>query len=354
MSVSDTLDRAFVPVQAAVESGRIPGAILGVVDADGTRATRIIGQAQKVPVSRPMTEDTWFDLASLTKVIFTTPRILALAEAGTIDLDTPLISVIPDFRQYNPDNWERKITFRQCLGHQTPFPAVFPLYTYGRDPDLLRTFLLQHEFPAGPAVYSDINFILLGFALERIHGGTDPAAFADRVLQAAQGLAVAFVVARKRHRRLVRERRGQRVPDRVRQAQWGFRARFQRPAQRGRVAGRILRQQHREFAVEDPVARAIAVARLRFPPAQQPQQAAAGTAMQAMSPGSQQQQQQQAQQQALMAQQQRQVQQYAQQQAAAAAQQQLMVRHAARFQAAACVVQPPAVLPAAVACLADC
>ena len=115
-----------------------------------------------------MQDGTWFDLASLTKVLFTTEHILALADAGTIDLDAPLTSVLPDFRQYNPDNWERKVTFRQCLGHQTPFPAVFPLYTYGRDPDLLRTFLLQHDWQAGPAVYSDINFMLLGLALERI------------------------------------------------------------------------------------------------------------------------------------------------------------------------------------------
>ncbi|MBB4052985.1 CubicO group peptidase (beta-lactamase class C family) [Devosia subaequoris] len=164
------LDRAFAPLAAAIEAGRIPGGVLGVVDRNGDRAVRAMGQAQTVPSSRPMTEDTWFDLASLTKVLFTTERILALAESGHIDLDAPLTSVLPDFRHYNLDNWERKITFRQCLGHQTPFPAVFPLYTYGRDPDLLRTFLLQHEFAAGPSVYSDINFILLGLALERLEG----------------------------------------------------------------------------------------------------------------------------------------------------------------------------------------
>ena len=162
------LDRAFAPLQQAVEASRIPGGILGVIDSTGARAVSTIGSAQLVPTPRPMTEHTWFDLASLTKVIFTTQRILALADDGTIDLDAPLTSVIPDFRQYNPDNWERKITFRQCLGHQTPFPGVFPLYTYGRDPDLLRAFVLQHEWPAGPAVYSDINFILLGIALERL------------------------------------------------------------------------------------------------------------------------------------------------------------------------------------------
>lgn len=168
MSVEPILERAFAPLHDAVAAGRIPGGVLGVIDADGNRAVRSIGQAQTVPSPRPMTADTWFDLASLTKVIFTTRRILELAEAGTIDLDAPLTTVLPDLRQYDPDCWERQVTFRQCLGHQTPFPAVFPIYTYGRDPDLLRTFVLQHEWKDGPPVYSDINFILLGFALERL------------------------------------------------------------------------------------------------------------------------------------------------------------------------------------------
>ena len=170
MSIDTILDRAFAPLQAAVEAKRIPGGVLGVVDASGARAVRSIGSAQLVPTQRPMSDDIWFDLASLTKVLFTTPRILALAAAGTIDLDAPLISVLPDFRQYNPDNWERKVTFRQCLGHQTAFPGVVPIYTYGTDPNQLRAWVMQHEWIAGPAVYSDINFILLGFVLERLTG----------------------------------------------------------------------------------------------------------------------------------------------------------------------------------------
>lgn len=170
MRVDTILDRALAPLQAAVEAKRIPGGVLGIVDRDGRRAVRSIGSAQLVPEQRPMGDDTWFDLASLTKVIFTTPRILALAEAGAIDLDAPLISVISDFRQYSADSWERKVTFRQCLGHQTPFPGVVPIYTYGSDPNLLRAWVLQHEWQAGPAVYSDINFILLGIILERLNG----------------------------------------------------------------------------------------------------------------------------------------------------------------------------------------
>ena len=79
MSVDAILDRAFVPLREAVEAKRFPGGVLGVVDASGARAVRSIGSAQLVPIQRAMTDDTWFDLASLTKVIFTTPRILALA-----------------------------------------------------------------------------------------------------------------------------------------------------------------------------------------------------------------------------------------------------------------------------------
>jgi CubicO group peptidase (beta-lactamase class C family) len=167
---NETLDRAFAPLARAIAEDRIPGGVLGIVTRDGSRALRVAGLAQRVPEPRPMREDTWFDLASLTKVIFTTPRILALAEIGTIALDAPLTTVLPDLRQYDPVAWERQVTFRQCLGHQTPFPAVEPIYTYGRDPELLRAFVLQREWRRGPPVYSDINFILLGLALERLAG----------------------------------------------------------------------------------------------------------------------------------------------------------------------------------------
>lgn len=165
---STAFDKALAVVEDAVVSGRIPGAVLGVVDTSGMRAVSAVGSAQSVPFARSMFVDTWFDLASLSKVIFTTPRILELAEKGEIDLDAPLTTVLQDLRQYDANAWERKVTFRQCLGHQTPFPAVEPIYTYGRDADLLRTFILQREWKAGAPVYSDINFILLGFVLERL------------------------------------------------------------------------------------------------------------------------------------------------------------------------------------------
>ncbi|MBR9762628.1 MAG: beta-lactamase family protein [Rhodobacteraceae bacterium] len=165
-------DRATTVIAAHLQRTPIPGAVLGQVLADGTRRTWACGQRETGDDAPGMETDTWFDLASLTKVIFTTERILAHAAAGRIDLDAPLVSVIPDLHQYHAGSWQRQVTFRDCLGHRTAYPAVEPIYTYGTDPATLRAFVLQRNWQRGPQVYSDINFILLGIALERLEGGS--------------------------------------------------------------------------------------------------------------------------------------------------------------------------------------
>lgn len=169
--IEDAIDRAFAPAAAAVAAGRIPGATLGIVTADGARAVRLTGLAQKVPEEEALTRDHWFDLASVSKVIATTTFVLRLADEGRIDLDRPLTDAIPDLRHYDVAHAaERRLTFRDCLVHRTFLPAVEPIYTYGDDPDRLRAFVLQREWKHGAPVYSDINFILLGIAVERITG----------------------------------------------------------------------------------------------------------------------------------------------------------------------------------------
>ncbi len=169
MTAADLLAAAVEPVVQAV-AGPIPGAVFGVVSAAGDRAVQAFGLAQREPDPAPMRADTWFDLASLTKVLFTTPAILRLAAQGRIALDDPLTAAIPDLRQYDPHAAERRLTVRQCLTHQTHLPAVEPLYTYGQDPATLRAFILQRVWQPGPPVYSDINFMLLGIAIERLTG----------------------------------------------------------------------------------------------------------------------------------------------------------------------------------------
>ncbi|HEY0597748.1 serine hydrolase domain-containing protein [Sphingopyxis sp.] len=165
------IDQAFAPAAAAVADGHIPGATLGIVAADGRRWATTAGMAALVPEPEPLTEEHWFDLASVSKVIATTMMILRLAEEGRIDLDGPLTDAIPDLRQYDiAGAAERRLTFRDCLTHRTFLPAVEPIYTYGDDPARLRAFVLQREWKRGPPVYSDINYILLGIAIERITG----------------------------------------------------------------------------------------------------------------------------------------------------------------------------------------
>jgi len=169
VSLAEVAHRAFAPAAALL--GRIPGATLGLVTADGERSVHLAGFAATEPERELLTREHWFDLASLTKVIGTTPMILRLAEEGKLDHDRPLTDAFPDLRQYDVANArERQLTFRDCLAHRTFLPAVEPIYTLGGDPDRLRSYVLQREWPQGPAVYSDINFILLGIAIERIGG----------------------------------------------------------------------------------------------------------------------------------------------------------------------------------------
>jgi CubicO group peptidase (beta-lactamase class C family) len=163
-------DRAFEPVRQAIAAARIPGAVLGIVDASAERHVVVAGQAQREPTEVPMRRETVFDLASMTKVIFTTTTILRLVEQNRIGLEQPLGELIPDLRQYDLKAPERALTVRQCLAHQTFLPAVEPLYTYGQDARTLRAFVLQRAWRHGPPVYSDINFILLGIVIERITG----------------------------------------------------------------------------------------------------------------------------------------------------------------------------------------
>jgi len=170
LTLDAAVREAFAPAEEAVASGRIPGAILGAVTPSGKIAVRVSGLAQKVPKKRKLTRATWFDLASVTKVVATTTEVMKLVEDGLISLDDPLSRHIPDLHQYVAAHPIRKLTPRQCLSHQTGLPAVEPIYTWGNDPETLKAHILQKDWAFGANVYSDINFILLGILVERCRG----------------------------------------------------------------------------------------------------------------------------------------------------------------------------------------
>ena len=83
-SLSVSVETIFEPARLAVAEGRIPGATLGLVTAKGERSVLTAGLAQREPESIPLHRTHWFDLASLTKVIFTTDNLIRLVEQGRV------------------------------------------------------------------------------------------------------------------------------------------------------------------------------------------------------------------------------------------------------------------------------
>jgi serine-type D-Ala-D-Ala carboxypeptidase len=121
---------------------------------------------------------TLFDLASLTKVLATTTMAMILYERGLIELDAPILGTLPEFLIDScgePDPRRRDVTFRMLLAHSSGLPAYEKLFLKARSRDELLRAAFTTSPSANPgtrAEYSDIGFIILGVALERLAGGT--------------------------------------------------------------------------------------------------------------------------------------------------------------------------------------
>jgi serine-type D-Ala-D-Ala carboxypeptidase len=122
----------------------------------------------------PITPSTLFDIASLTKVVATTTMSMILYDRGLLELDAPVTGVVPEFAadsSGNPDPRRHQVTFRMLLTHSSGLPAYEKLFQKARTKDeLLRaafTIPLSAD-PGARAEYSDVGFIVLGTALERI------------------------------------------------------------------------------------------------------------------------------------------------------------------------------------------
>lgn len=164
------LQRAARLVQEAVDIGRIPGAALGIVRLDGASELYCAG-VRSLEQPAPVTPETLFDLASLTKVLFTVPQVLELVEDGLADLDDPLSRFLPELAWMQGSELPTR-TLRQLLAHVAGLPAWEAIYTWGTDASLLKQRVLQHRWemrPVGEHVYSDIGYILLGLVVERLH-----------------------------------------------------------------------------------------------------------------------------------------------------------------------------------------
>ncbi|PYV73185.1 MAG: hypothetical protein DMG96_23830 [Acidobacteria bacterium] len=156
-------------IQTSIQNHEIPGAVL-LVGHDGKVVYRkAFGNRSLEPTRSAMTVDTIFDIASLTKVVATTPAVMQLVEQGKIRLNDPVVKYIPEFGQ----NGKGDITVRDLLTHFSGLPPDLDLshpWT-GRDVGYSMAFGSTPISPPGTRfVYSDINFIVLAALVDRVSG----------------------------------------------------------------------------------------------------------------------------------------------------------------------------------------
>ena len=161
-------------VAEAVREGVAPAAVLavgrcGAEAAGGTYEIHTFGHTHPTASAPPVTEETVFDLASLTKVVATTPAVLRLIDAGRLGLDDPVARYLPQYAE----GAKARVTLRHLLTHTSGLPANEPFHELGASRAGLREAIAATPLLAEPAsavVYSDVGFMTLGFVLEAVTG----------------------------------------------------------------------------------------------------------------------------------------------------------------------------------------
>lgn len=155
-------------IRNAITAGRLPGAVLWLERGDQVYS-RAYGNRAVTPAQEPMTEETVFDAASLTKVVATAPAVLKLVETGRVDLNLPVSRYLPEFT----GGGRERITVRQLLTHVSGLPPGLPRAEPWRGESNALALAVTEPLADPPGTrfrYSDINFILLGLLVERVTG----------------------------------------------------------------------------------------------------------------------------------------------------------------------------------------
>ncbi len=169
MSGGGAAPGALAPIFAVLEDGvgrAYPGAVLEVLYRDEVVIRRGVGLRSGAPSARPATAETVYDLASLTKVLVTTPVVLQAAAERRLRLDDPLTMYLPEAQTPG-------VTIRHLLSHTSGLPAWIPFYleATGYEAVVARAAATLPTAPAGDrVVYSDLGFILLGEVVRRALG----------------------------------------------------------------------------------------------------------------------------------------------------------------------------------------
>jgi len=172
-------------INDAIAASKLPGAVV-VIGHDGkvvfhqTYGSRKLagepGLDGSPAPAEPMTEDTIFDMASLTKPLATATAVMQLYEQGMVQFDDPVQQYLPDFNSAN-DPQRAKVTVRMLLTHTSGETGDVELKdSWGLDgadkaEGIHRALTTPLESGPGEGFrYSDINYILLGALIENITG----------------------------------------------------------------------------------------------------------------------------------------------------------------------------------------
>ncbi len=190
-----------------VEAERVPGAVLLVIQDGAVVLQRAYGWAQlydygagqcgdeasiseadtetaatgirRLDEPRPMTVETVFDLASVTKVLATTLAIMDLVGRGVLDLDAPVHRYLPEFRGAARDS----VTLRHLLTHRSGLPEWLPVYYHASNAEAAYAYIRDVPLQWGVGEgrhYSDLGFMLLGRVVEQVSGESLHAYLATR------------------------------------------------------------------------------------------------------------------------------------------------------------------------------
>nr|WP_157087676.1 serine hydrolase domain-containing protein [Oceanobacillus damuensis] len=163
-------------MEEMIENGTFPGAVTFVArkghivqhEAYGNAFLYEDDQGNLTDDPIAMSEDTIFDLASISK-IFTSTAAMILYEQGLFDLDDPVSAYIPEFAKNGKEN----VTIKQLMTHTSGFTSWIPLYTIGDNREERLQYVYQYPLDNSPGstyTYSDLNMITLGALIERLSG----------------------------------------------------------------------------------------------------------------------------------------------------------------------------------------
>lgn len=147
-------------VQRSLHHDGLKGAVVAVVWASRLAYVGAYGLRQLKPKRAPMSRDTVFDIASLTKPIATATLIMQLVEAKRLKLSDPVAKFLPDFGVRG----KSQVTIEQLLRHSSGLPGATHLkyYRLGREQALQSIYRLKlRSQPGRKVAYSDVGYLLL-------------------------------------------------------------------------------------------------------------------------------------------------------------------------------------------------